>query len=287
MATHRADGSTVTDGILIGEGVLLDARPASFASRSAGALIDVAVTIGGLVLAIWVVTGILVWQSDVAAASQWGRAAVIAIVVLLLVVLPTTVETLTRGRSLGKLATGLRVVRDDGGPVRVRHALVRSLVGVFEIWLTAGSVAVITSLANARGKRLGDLLAGTYAVRVRGARSWEQPLVMSPALATWARSADIRRLPDGLALRARQVLDRAPRLAPASRARLTDELAAQMEAYVAPGPPSGTPAESFLHAVLHERRDRELARGRQEQERAVAQAASLHRLPYGVPDPRN
>ncbi|WP_278235119.1 RDD family protein [Isoptericola sp. AK164] len=277
----------MTDGILIGEGVVLDARPASFASRSAGALIDVAVTVAGFVLAFWLFAGVLVWQTDVVAGTQWGRAALIAVLVLLLVVLPTTVETLTRGRSLGKLAAGLRVVRDDGGPVRVRHALVRALVGVFEIWLTAGAGAVVTSLANPRGKRLGDVLAGTYAVRVRGARGWEQPLMMSPALATWARTADIRRLPDGLALRTRQVLDRAPRLAPASRARLTDELAAQVEAYVAPGPPSGTPAETFLHAVLHERRDRELARGRSERERALRQAESLHRLPYGIADPRD
>src|SRR5690606_38516374 len=138
-----------------------------------------------------------------------------------------------------------------------------------ELWFTFGAVAVITSLANARGKRLGDLLAGTYSVRVRGARGWERPLVMAPDLAGWAGTADIRRLPDGLALRARQVLDRAPRLAPSSRVRLTDELAGQVEAYVAPGPPSGTPPEAFLHAVLHERRDRELVRGRAERERAT------------------
>ena len=39
-------------------------------------------------------------------------------VVLVLVVLPTTLETLTRGRSLGKLALGLRTVRDDAARSR-------------------------------------------------------------------------------------------------------------------------------------------------------------------------
>jgi len=270
------------DGILIGEGVLLDARPASFASRGLGALLDVIVTVLVGIVALMVVSGSLL-----DAGTQWQTTATVSLLVLLLVLVPVTVETLTRGRSLGKLAAGLRVVRDDGGPVRFRHALVRALVGVFEIWFTLGSVAVIASLSNARGKRLGDLLAGTYAVRVRGVRGWEQPLVMAPGLAGWAASADIRRLPDGLALQVRQVLDRAPRLAPSSRAQLTDELAGRVEAFVAPGPPPGTSAETFLHAVLHERRERELARGTVERERAAAQAAALHRLPYGVPDPRD
>ncbi|WP_402466692.1 RDD family protein [Isoptericola aurantiacus] len=270
------------DGILIGEGVILDARPASFATRGLGALIDVAVTVVLLIAVSLAVTGTAARLTE-----QWTSSLSIAVLVVLLVGLPTAVETLTRGRSLGKLACGLRVVRDDGGPVTFRHALIRALVGFFEIWLSFGSVAVITSLANSRGKRLGDLLAGTYAVRVRGGRGWEQPLVMVPGLAAWAAAADIRRLPDGLALQVRQVLDRAPRLAPASRARLTDELAARVEGYVAPGPPPGTSAESFLHAVLHERRDRELVRGRADRERATAQAAALHRLPYAVPDPRD
>ncbi|WP_418276207.1 RDD family protein [Isoptericola jiangsuensis] len=269
------------DGILIGEGVVLDARPASFATRGVGSLVDVLAT---LTLGVAV---LLATQGAASADLRWQRTTTVVLMVVLLVGVPVTVETLSRGRSLGKLVMGLRVVRDDGGPVRFRHALIRALVGVFEIWFTFGAVAIIASLSNAKGKRLGDVLAGTYAVRVRGARGWEQPLVMAPGLAAWARDADMRRLPDGLALQVRQVLDRAPRLAPASRAQLTDSLAGRVEAYVAPGPPPGVPAEVFLHAVLHERRDRELARGHVEQERAVAQAALLHRLPFGVADPRD
>ncbi|WP_166849795.1 RDD family protein [Isoptericola sp. BMS4] len=270
----------MNDGILIGEGVVLDARPASFLTRALAALLDLAV------IAVGVLVVVLVAALNVASLDQrWLRVATVAMSVLVMVVVPVTVETLTRGRSLGKLATGLRVVRDDGGPVRFRHSLVRALAGVGELWLTFGSVALITSLANSRGKRLGDLLAGTYVIRVRGGRGWSTPLLMPPELAAWARSADIRRLPDGLALAARQLLDRAPRLAPASRASLADELAGRIEPYVAPSPPLGTPAEAFLHAVLHERRDRELARGQAEQARGEERARTLHRLPYAIPDP--
>jgi uncharacterized RDD family membrane protein YckC len=270
------------DGILIGEGVVLDARPASFLTRAMAALIDLAVVLVVVVAVVVVAALNLATLPD-----QWLRVAGVLAAVLVMVVLPVTVETLTRGRSLGKLAAGLRVVRDDGGPVRFRHALARALAGVGELWLTFGSVALIASLSNSRGKRLGDLIAGTYVIRVRGARGWSTPLVMPAELAAWAHVADIRRLPDGLALAARQFLDRASRLAPASRARLADELAGRIEPYVAPSPPPGTPAERFLHAVLHERRERELARGQVEQDRGEARAQTLHRLPHAIPDPRS
>ncbi|PFG44039.1 putative RDD family membrane protein YckC [Isoptericola jiangsuensis] len=273
-------------GIVIGEGVVLETRPASFASRAVGALLDVVVTLVLAFGALYLVTGTAVAGSELVLDPQWGQTLTVVLVVTLLVVWPVTFETLSRGRSPGKLAMGLRVVRDDGGPVRFRHAFVRALVGVFELWLTFGSVAVVASLSNARGKRLGDVLAGTYAVRVRSSRGWTTPLVLAPGLGAWVEGADIRRLPDGLALEVRQVLDRAPRLSPESRRQLTDALAGQVEPYVAPGPPPGTPAELFLHAVLHERRRRELERGEVERDRAAAQAAVLHRLPYGVPDPR-
>ncbi|PZR54440.1 RDD family protein [Xylanimonas oleitrophica] len=268
------------DGILIGEGVVLDARPASFVTRALGALLDALVTVLGTI-GLLMLVGLAVEDLN----EQWLRAGGIALVVLVLVAAPVTVETLSRGRSLGKLVTGVRVVRDDGGPVRVRHALIRALLGVLELWVTMGGVGLIASLANARGKRLGDMVAGTYVIRVRGGRGWSVPLSMPPELAAWAATADIRRLPDGLALAARQLLDRAPRLAPSSRAALADEIAGRVEPYVAPAPPPGTSAESFLHAVLHERRDRELARGLHERGRAAEQAAALHRLPYAIPDP--
>jgi uncharacterized RDD family membrane protein YckC len=270
----------VQDEILLGEGVAIDARPASFAVRMLGALLDVTI-IGALLFGGTLAAGAVGLGLDAAAA----QALVVTIVVLALVGVPLTVETLTRGRSVGKLAAGIRIVRDDGGPVRFRHALVRALVGVVEIWFTAGSLALVASMVHPKGKRLGDMLAGTYAVRVRGGQRALPPVVMPPELARWAHGADIRRLPDGLALRARQLLGRAATLHPASRARLGQEIAAELEPYVAPGPPLGTHPERFIAAVLAERRDREYRHLQAEATRARAEAALVQRLPHAVPDP--
>lgn len=275
-------GSPVSDEILTGEGVLLDARPASFATRTLAALLDLVVLVAVLMTVV-PLFGALGGGIDPAA----GAAVLISLVAAVTVGIPTLVETLSRGRSLGKLALGIRIVRDDGGPVRFRQAFVRALVGVGELYLTAGGVALIASIVNQKGKRVGDLLAGTYAARVRGGQRSYPPLVMPFELSSWARRADMRRLPDGLALAARQFLGRAPSLHPASRQQMGTELAAELEKYVSPGPPIGTHPERFLAALLAERRDREFSAASRAIQAARAEAALLHRLPHGVPDPVN
>ncbi|GAA1861917.1 RDD family protein [Myceligenerans crystallogenes] len=276
------------DGIVIGEGVMLDARPAGFLSRALAILLDVIILGVVLIGAFWLAAA---WLGEQFVRGDAGYDALmianVVVVVVVWVGIPTAVETMTRGRSVGKLAAGIRVVRDDGGPVRFRQAFVRALVGIFDIWLSGGALALITSLINRRGKRLGDLAAGTYVVRVRGGHPPSAPIVMPRELEAWAGASDMRRLPDGLALAARQFLGRAHKLAPPSRLRLADDLAGRIEPYVAPGPPQGTPPEMFLHAVLSERREREREAARLRQARAEEHAGLLHRLPYAVPDLRD
>ena len=152
--------------LLTGEAVRLDLRPASFAPRALALLLDVIVYGLALLGLMFLVLGASLY-GDEAVAS----AAALSTFVACALVLPATVETATRGRSLGKLAAGLRVVRDDGGPIRFRQAFVRALIGLGELYALAGSIALIASLANRRGKRIGDMLAGTYVIRERTART--------------------------------------------------------------------------------------------------------------------
>lgn len=259
----------ITEDLVTGEAVVLDLRPASFITRGLALTLDLLVTLVAVLAVSWLLfatTPVL----DQAAGSALGRVAMIAV----LIGIPITVETLTRGRSLGKLVAGLRVVRDDGGPVRARQALIRGLLAVVELYWSLGSIALITSLLNRRGKRLGDLLAGTYVIRERSPREQPNPVRMPPHLHPWAVASDLGRLPDRLSLAVRQFLSRAPRLAPDSRERLGRSLATQVDQYVSPSPPPGTHPEDFLAAVLAERRDRDYARLRRE---AEARTARLNR----------
>ncbi len=168
-------------------------------------------------------------------------------------------ETATRGRSVGKMVMGLRVVSDDGGPERFRQALFRALAGFVEIWMLFGGPAVIASLLSAQGKRIGDMFAGTVVISERGPRSVPPP-VMPPGLAWWAASLELSGLGPQQTELARQYLARAHELAPAVRNAMAHHATAEVVARISPPPPPGAPPEHILAAVLAERHRRELAR---------------------------
>ncbi len=261
--------------IITGEAVVLELRPASFAARSVATAIDLTVTLA-VAFGLFVLLGQVAFMLDPAAA----RAIILAIVVGLLVVVPITVETLSRGKSLGKLVMGLRVVRDDGGSIRFRHALVRALLAVLEIYLTLGSVACLVSLFNDKSKRLGDMLAGTYAIRDRAPKSVPLQVSVAPTLAQWAALADIGRLPDPLARRISLFLRQGSAMAGNSRFALAMELASEASAHVAPLPAPGTDPTVFLASLIAERRDREYRRMDAAAARAAAISSALGR--HGV-----
>lgn len=271
---HEGWGPALSS-IVTGEAVTLELRPASFAARSLGLLLDVVVNIVLLIVILMLVS--TAWQ-DLDDAAM--RAIVLVSVVFCFVIVPVSVETLTRGLSLGKLAAGLRIVRDDGGAIRFRHAVIRGLTGVLEIYLTLGGLAIAVALFNDKSKRLGDILAGTYSLRNRVPAEAPLALFVPPHLVAWVALADIGRIPDASARRAAQFMRQAGRMAPSSRLGMAASLATEIAGYVAPLPPAGTSPEDYLAAVLAERRERELGRLLRSQERTTRMGERLHRLPY-------
>jgi uncharacterized RDD family membrane protein YckC len=244
-----------TDDLVTGEAVALDLPPASLGVRLASGLVDVVVT-AALLLVVILTFLVAALRADGALA----QVAFVGTMVVVFLVFPTTVETLSRGKSLGKWAFGLRTVRDDAGPISFHHAFVRALVGFVEIYATGGAPAFFSMLMSSRGKRLGDYAAGTYVVRERIRLKLAPPPAMPLELATWARAADVASLPTGLALAVRQFLQRSPGLDPGSRASVGSMLAQKVSSYVAPPPPPNTPPEAFLAAVVATRRERDQAR---------------------------
>jgi uncharacterized RDD family membrane protein YckC len=245
------------EDVVTGEAVVIDVPCARFPSRMVAIAIDIVVQFV-LFAVLAVVIGATQASGDLDAAA--AAAIALSATVLILVGYPTIFETLSRGRSLGKLAMGLRVVGDDGGPERFRQALVRALAAVFEIWMLLGAPALITSLLSAKGKRLGDLFAGTFVIQERLRAQPGAPVMMPAALAPWAASLELSGLPDETAAIARSYLSRFWELAPAAREEFGRRIAAQVAARVSPPPPPGTPPAAYLSAVLAERRAREMAR---------------------------
>jgi uncharacterized RDD family membrane protein YckC len=239
------------DELVSGEAVVIEVPIARFPSRLVAIIIDIVVQ--AIALTVTIVL-ILVSGSHLDDAS--AAAVIILAGVFIIVGYPVIFETLSRGKSLGKLALGLRVVGDDGSPERFRQALVRALAAVVEIWMLSGAPALICSLLSPQGKRLGDLFAGTYVTQERLPSRRTPPPQMPPPLAAWAATLELSALPEPLVNSARSYLSRFWELTPQSRHVLGQQIAAQVASWVSPPPPPGTPAPDYLAAVLAERRNR-------------------------------
>lgn len=243
-------------GLVTGDAVVLGLRPAKLPSRALALAIDLVVVGTAFVL---VSVGLAVATAGLDEAAF--AAVSVATFLLVLVGAPIAVETLSHGRSLGKLACGLRVVRDDGGPIRFRHALVRGAMGVVEILMTLGVVAVVASLVSARGRRLGDVFAGTLVVRERlpAGRSATVP-PPPPWLVGRFAGLDLSAVPDELWLAVRQYLTRMHQLDADVGRAMAGRLAGELSGRTGVPAPVGVPAAAYLAAVVNERQTRDAHR---------------------------
>lgn len=172
-------------------------------------------------------------------------------------------ESLNQGRSPGKAAVGLQVVRDGGLPMTWRDALVRNLLRAVDVLPTSYFVGFVAMLLSAEGKRLGDHAAGTLVVR------HDRPAPAPPvAEAESEEPADglARRDPDTAAFRferaqvdrlaapelrllrqtLRRVDDLPPHVAAVALARSVDALARR----IGHDPVPAERARAFLRALL-------------------------------------
>ncbi len=74
-------------------------------------------------------------------------------------------EAIFSGQTLGKRALRLRVVGDRGEPLTWVQAGIRNVIRIVDFLPYGYGVGVVVLFANGRGKRLGDLAAGTIVVK--------------------------------------------------------------------------------------------------------------------------
>lgn len=216
-------------GLITPEAVRVDLPLAEVGTRALGILVDLMVV--GSVLSVTALVSSVVL---VAGQADGGLPAWLGVVFFLTVQFavlwgyPVLCETRLHGRTIGKIAMGLRVVTVEGAPVRFRHAAVRGVMALPDFYLTFGMAAVVSALVTRRGQRLGDLAAGTMVVRDRRDRSvTDQPVRwhLPPNLAPYARTLDVRGLTAADYATVRSFLLRTPTLDADTRLRLATELA--------------------------------------------------------------
>ena len=216
---QRGSGSIVTP-----EAVVLDFELAGVASRSIAIVVDIIVQLLALLALVFVV-GLAAAGSDVV-----GIVVLLVGLILVIIGYPVAMETLNNGRSFGRMIVGTRVVTVEGAPVRFRHAFIRALLAIVDLFASSGAIAVVTALVTRRGQRLGDLVAGTMVIRERKdvGSGWMQPIFAAPHLVVWAKDMDTSPLGDDGYQVVRDYLRRVPDLGD----RQAAELGAEIERFV-------------------------------------------------------
>jgi len=239
-------------GIVTPEAVVLSFETAGIGSRLIAKLIDLAVQGAALVL--------VLWAGAILSLTRLGQAGIYFGVFLVVFGYPVTIETLWRGRTLGKAAMGLRVVTVDGAPIHFRHALVRDALGLIDFYVTGGAAAVLTVLATKRSQRLGDLVGGTLVLRERLPRQVVTAVAfwVPPGWEGYAATLDVSALGGADYEVVRSFLLRTPTLDPWTRDRLAREIATAIAPRLRHQPPPGVQAEMFLVCVaaLYQQRQR-------------------------------
>lgn len=214
----------MASGVVTPEAVVLEFETAGVASRLIGALIDVAIQMTLLFIVFFGVGAL-----EGAGLRLGGLAVAFVYIALFLVIFgyPTAFETLWRGRTPGKAALGLRVVTVEGGPIRFRHAAIRAILALVDVWATQGVVGVLSILLTRRNQRLGDLVAGTLVLRERTGAGRQRAVRFTapPGLEPYVATLDVTRIGNADYQTVRAFLLRAPTLPPAARADLAARIA--------------------------------------------------------------
>ena len=236
--TPRAEGALV-----IPEGVVLGFETAGLASRVLARALDLVVC--GLALYV------LLIALAVMTPPLWVMIAAITVAVFSAIfVYPAVMETLTAGRTVGKIAMGLRVVTDLGSPVRFRHATIRAALSVVDLLITTGFAGMVAIGMTARRQRLGDVAAGTVVVRTR-TRLGSSPTRLLPPSGydSFTESLNTRPLAPGDIALARDVLDRSAR-GPRLLDRQVAQLSSHLDHRLGGQRPGQMPHDTFLRCVV-------------------------------------
>ena len=232
------------------EAVALEFRTANLGSRILAYLIDMVVVVAGILVGLFAVA--LLGQASDVVVPDWVALTIV------LVLLPAwwlgyfiALETLWRGRTLGKAALGLRVVTKEGAPVRFRHAAIRGLLGLVDFLVLGGFLAVVFILFTRDNQRLGDLVAGTLVLRERSALAAPAPVSFTPppGLEHYTATLDPSGVGNEEYQAVRTLLLRAPSLSPGPRSALALQLANPLAARLRPPPPAGISPELYLQCV--------------------------------------
>ncbi|NND84673.1 MAG: RDD family protein [Acidimicrobiia bacterium] len=228
------------------EGLRLDLVLAGVGTRIVAAVID-SLAIGAVMLG--VLFGALAAAPALDAIIDEAGFALGLILVAFVAAIPlfyyVVFETLDGGRSIGKRAMRLRVVRTNGLPVGFAASMIRNLVRIVDLLPGAYLVGLIAVVASSANQRVGDLAAGTLVIREV---PHEEASTWSPSAELQGPRWDVSAVTDAEADTIRYFFERAPSLDPQQRAAFAHQLSEGLRDRVATSGELLEP-EPFLETV--------------------------------------
>ena len=106
---------------------------------------------------------------------------------------PILCEVYWSGRTVGKRAVGLEVVRSDGLPVGWRESTLRNLLLVADFLPMMYATGLVCMMLDVRFRRVGDIVAGTQVVYREREKTRAEPPAAAPILPPFPLSADQQR----------------------------------------------------------------------------------------------
>jgi uncharacterized RDD family membrane protein YckC len=237
-------------GIVTPQGVVLDLETAGVGHRGLARVIDLVIVLAG-VWAIVALSSLL--------PSTVGLVVSLVVGFFWAFGYPVVSETFFRGRTLGKLALGLRVVTLEAGPIGFREAFIRSLFQIIDIVASFGSVALIAGMFTKKSQRLGDFAAGTFVIIDPRVISHVPAVPFTPPMGTEGivASMNVSKLRPEQERLVRSFLLRVGDLSGPARVDLGNRLALSTSQYLGHAGQFGLPPEPYLVAVLAARQLRE------------------------------
>jgi uncharacterized RDD family membrane protein YckC len=229
------------------EGVELDLQLAGLGSRFMAQLLDLLIK-AGLILLIALTLSI---------AGLTGVAFMLPAFFLVVYAYDVVFETFANGRTPGKMAARLRVVRVGGEPVDFMSAAIRNVLRLIDGLPLSYIPGVISILVTKRNQRLGDLAAGTIVIHedpvaLPPPPGWGHPQHSAPPVWNPGPAWDVSQVTAEEVAAVRSFLERRWQIEFTARGQLALQLANALWPKVAGATP-GLPPEQFLEQIAQQK----------------------------------
>lgn len=148
--------------IMTPENIEVEYNLASLGSRTAAALVDTLIQ-GIILLLIGIAVFLIAWYSTNFWDEYYGWIIGISLIIFALINYGyyIAMELTMNGQTLGKKLLKLRVIRNNGQSLALKHSLIRNL---FRVFVDVFGVGIVLMFFSKQHKRVGDYVASTIVV---------------------------------------------------------------------------------------------------------------------------